>query len=136
MKSRIDSPWSWKMNRIPRIGLGLTLALLLGWNSTVLQGLAWCSMVVTYGQQAPLKTAVAWTFDGRHPCQLCRLAQKTASSEQQPKSIPTASKVEGVVPMLSEVAVPRVPVPLPAFAHALVPPSRTLRPVVPPPRLG
>ena len=123
------------MNRVLRIGVGFSLALLLGWNSTVLQGLAWCSMVVTYGQQAPLKTAVAWTFDGRHPCQLCRLAQKTASNEQQPKSIQLASKVEGVVPMLSGVAVPRVPVPLPVFAQASTPPSRTLRPVLPPPRL-
>jgi len=118
------------------MGLGLSLALLLGWNSTVLQGLAWCSMVVTYGQQAPLKTAVAWTFDGRHPCQLCRLAPKTASSEQQPKSIQKASKVEGVVPILSGLVVPQFPVPLPVFAQASTPPSRTLRPVLLPPRLG
>ena len=124
------------MSRIPRILVGISLALLLGWNSAFLQGVAWCSMVVSYGQQVPLRTAVSWTFDGKHACRLCHLAQKTASDEHQPQTVQLSLKIDAVVPGNSELAVPAVPSPTAVFARSSFPPSRSLRPVLLPPRLA
>ncbi len=38
----------------------------------VLQSLAWAGMVVSYSQKAPLAVALSHTFDGKHPCCLCK----------------------------------------------------------------
>ena len=124
------------MNRVARIALGISLALLLGWNSAFLQGVAWCSMVVSYGQQAPLKTAVQWTFDGKHRCELCRLAQQTANDEKKPRATQPSVRLEAVIPSSQVVVIASIESDSAFFASIAVPPSRSLRPVYPPPRLG
>jgi hypothetical protein len=60
------------------------LALALGFHSMLLQSVAWMGMIVGYSCAAPLPQAVAKTFDGRHPCPLCKLlrAEKKAESTQ------------------------------------------------------
>ena len=52
----------------------------------VLQSVAWAGMIVSYSQKAPLKTALAETFDGEHPCPLCKAIAAGKKSER--KSLP------------------------------------------------
>ena len=40
-------------------------------------------MVVTYSQNAPLSKALEKTFDGKHPCTLCKEIAKEKRSEKK-----------------------------------------------------
>lgn len=49
----------------------------------VLQSLAWTSMLVNNLHSCSLEAAVARTFDGRHPCCLCKAIAAHKQSEQK-----------------------------------------------------
>ena len=48
-------------------------------------------MVVSYSQDAPLKEALVKTFDGKHPCALCKAIAKGKKSERK-SEFPVAGK--------------------------------------------
>jgi hypothetical protein len=58
----------------------------------MLQSVAWLNMVRDYSQSSTLSRALAKTFDGNHPCPLCRFIQKEKSAQHSPKSIPAPQK--------------------------------------------
>ena len=121
-------------HRALRIITGITLAVLLGMNSVFLQSVAWLSMTVSYSQQVPVSTAVSWTFDGQHPCQICRLAKKAASDEHKDQAAPLSVKIEAVAPIAGEIYVPQTCRPEARFAEVALPQPRSQRPSLPPPR--
>ena len=49
----------------------------------VLQSVAWTGMLIKYSQQDGLAEAVAETFDGHHPCHLCKDIQRVKETNQQ-----------------------------------------------------
>jgi hypothetical protein len=59
----------------------LTLSLGLHW--ALLQSVAWVGMVWQYSQTATLGEAISKTFDGQHPCQLCKLVTEGKKSEKK-----------------------------------------------------
>ena len=60
------------------------LTFALGGHWAVLQSVAWVTMVAGYSQAEPLKKALVKTFDGRHPCPICKfVAQEKKSQEKQ-----------------------------------------------------
>ncbi len=66
----------------------LMLALLLGLHGTALQTIAWARMLVRYSRSVPFRAAVAMTFDGQHPCSLCRAIKEGRDSDPlQPRSV-------------------------------------------------
>jgi len=68
--------------RLPRLLIALALASSIGLQWGVLQTMAWVGMVVTYSQQSSFSEALAKTFDGNHPCKLCkRVAQGRQSGK-------------------------------------------------------
>ena len=69
----------------------LTLTLSLGVHWTFLQSVAWVGMVVSYSHNATLGEALAKSFDGRHPCKLCKAVQEGKQSEKKQDVL----KVEG-----------------------------------------
>lgn len=72
-----------------RLSLLVFMALSVGLHWNVLQMIGWVSMTVEYSQTVPLSDALAMTFDGRHPCKLCKLvAEKGPTSEQTRGSVP------------------------------------------------
>ncbi len=50
---------------------------------TLLQTVAWTGMVISYSHRAPLREALSKTFDGKHPCALCKAIQKGRAEEQK-----------------------------------------------------
>jgi hypothetical protein len=69
-----------------RIGVWLcSLALLqiLGGHWAFLQAGAWVSMILSYSQTVELKTAITQTFDGEHPCPICKTIQEGKKQEQK-----------------------------------------------------
>jgi len=49
-----------------------------------LQSLAWTRMLVSYSHNGQFAEAVAKTFDGKHPCSLCKEIEREKSKEEQP----------------------------------------------------
>jgi hypothetical protein len=56
-----------------RIGAVSMLVLALGLHWALLQTVAWTGMLITYAHDGSFREAVAKTFDGKHPCPLCKI---------------------------------------------------------------
>jgi hypothetical protein len=70
-------------SRSLRSVVALMLCVSIGLHWMVLQSVAWVGMMVSYTQSTgSLATAAEMTFDGEHPCSLCRVIEKGKQSEQ------------------------------------------------------
>jgi hypothetical protein len=56
-------------------------------------------MVVSFAQEDSFASAVSKTFDGKHPCKLCRLVEAGRSADQTPDEIVRVTKLEGCEPV-------------------------------------
>lgn len=54
----------------------LSLCAALGLHWAALQSVAWAGMLLSYSRGGSVATAIAKTFDGRHPCPLCKAIAK------------------------------------------------------------
>jgi hypothetical protein len=115
--------------------LVVTLSLSIGLHWTVLQSVAWCGMVITYSQGASLKEGLAKTFDGRHPCKLCKMVAEGKNSEKKQDAQLKISKTD----LFSNLALKALFIPptiLGIFPPGLSSGSRTESPLTPPPRFA
>jgi hypothetical protein len=69
----------------------LVLVIVTGGHWTILQSLAWVGMAVSYSQSDSLPVALKKTFDGTHPCNLCKFvaAGKKAEKPQDLQKLET-----------------------------------------------
>jgi hypothetical protein len=74
----------------------VALAGSIGLHWAFLQSVAWVSMVVTFSQDAPLSEAIAKTFDGQHPCKLCKGIAAGKKSERKSEFPPLVKQLEFV----------------------------------------
>jgi hypothetical protein len=110
------------------------LCVSIGLHWITLQSLAWGVMIVRYSQNCPLSEAVAKTFDGKHPCELCKHISAAQHAPKKPEAPSTVAK-----PDLICAVTPRS---LPDgwkhfdYASSSAPMNeRSDRPAIPPPRL-
>lgn len=122
-----------------RLGKSLVTILLIlsiGGHWALLQGVAWVSMVIDYSKAAPVLVAVSKTFDGKHPCKLCKLVKKGKASDSKREAIKVKTKIDFWMP-LREADAPTLDVVSSAFfAPASAFHSRSDSPPVPPPRFS
>ncbi len=66
----------------------------LGGQWLMLQSVAWANMLRNYSQETKLSKALLNTFDGNHPCPLCRFIQKERSEQENPSKtlVPSPNK--------------------------------------------
>jgi hypothetical protein len=110
-----------------------TLILAVGGHWIVLQSVAWTSMMISYSQHASLREALQKTFDGRHPCTLCKLVTKGQTDEKKQ----TAQNGETKLDFFCELERLAVPPPEPSVVPPLQSPAALVRaesPPTPPPR--
>jgi len=69
--------------RLPKLFIALALASSIGLHWAFLQVVAWTGMVISYSQDRPVTEAVSDTFDGHHPCKLCKQIAKGKRSERK-----------------------------------------------------
>jgi hypothetical protein len=62
--------------------LAIALCLLMQGPAMLVQEVAWVNMLVSYTQERGLKRGVIETFDGNHPCSLCKKAAELRQQEQ------------------------------------------------------
>ena len=68
----------------------LALCLAIGLHWAALQSVAWTAMLIEYSRHAPLRQAIAQTFDGDHPCAMCKginAAQHFPKKQQAPSVV-------------------------------------------------
>jgi hypothetical protein len=68
--------------RFARVAIILAICVSIGAHWAALQSVAWATMLVEYSQHATLKKAIVQTFDGDHPCDLCK---RVVAEQQLPK---------------------------------------------------
>lgn len=64
----------------------VALCLSLGVHWALLQSLAWTGMLLSWSQEVSLVEAVKNTFDGEHPCPLCKAVE--SGQKELPKTAP------------------------------------------------
>lgn len=69
------------MHRLARWLLVLALSFSIGLQWALLQSAAWVGMIVSYSRENSVARSVAMTFDGRHPCTVCRAVERGASTQ-------------------------------------------------------
>lgn len=68
--------------QILRQALAIAMILLMQGPAMLVQEVAWAKMLVSYTQERGLKRGVIETFDGEHPCELCKKAAEIRQQEQ------------------------------------------------------
>jgi hypothetical protein len=69
--------------KLGKVLVVFALVATLGAHWALLQTVAWTSMLADNLQSGSFQTAMARTFDGQHPCNLCRAIAAGKNSEQK-----------------------------------------------------
>lgn len=80
--------------RFGKVLVIFALVATIGAHWALLQTVAWTSMIIRYSCHTSLTEAVDMTFDGKHPCCLCKFIQKNRAAEKkrhQDESVPQLS---------------------------------------------
>jgi hypothetical protein len=115
--------------------MALALFLVAGGHWAMLQGVAWATMVKDFSKTGSLTEAVGKTFDGKHPCAMCKkLTNARASEERAPVTLKVDKKAEVFVASIrSEVPMPFARPIVYGPAPFIVMPERFFAPPVPVP---
>jgi hypothetical protein len=120
-------------SRLTRWVTVVTLTLAVGGHLAILQSVAWVTMVAGYAQTEPLKEALIKTFDGKHPCPICKLVSKEKKSEQKQETPKLLTKLDFLLASSRVSIYPPVPDTLQS-APLRAAETRAEAPPVPPPR--
>ena len=111
------------------------LVLATGGHWALLQSVAWVSMAARYSQDSMLKEALVKTFDGQHPCGICKFVQEGKSAEKKQDTLRVDVKLDFFLARIAPLLYPP-----PAFVFPTSepdsPPTRTEPPPSPPPRMA
>lgn len=116
-----------------KLFVALALALTLGAHWALLQSVAWVGMVVSYSEHSTIENAMKMTFDGQHPCCLCKAIAAAKKSEKKNDFTAQTKKLE--FPPVKENVVLIAP-----SQFKLLPQENTFaklltqKPLLPPPR--
>lgn len=76
-----------------------TLVVSLGGHLALLQTLAWGTMLVEFSRTESLREAAKKTFDGEHPCALCKVVKESKSQEERKPLVKSEMKLDVVLPL-------------------------------------
>ena len=109
------------------------LVLTTGLHWAALQTLAWTTMLANNLCEQTFTEAVARTFDGEHPCPLCKAIAAGKKSEKKSEAVAPTLKME--FPPMAEKFALISPKPFSVFSPSeFWADSSALKPPVPPPR--
>jgi hypothetical protein len=80
--------------RIGKICLVLALMATLGAHWALLQSVAWTTMLADNLESSSFHDAVTMTFDGQHPCPICKAIAEAKKSEKKSEAVTTTLKLE------------------------------------------
>jgi len=109
------------------------LVFAIGAHWTLLQSIAWLGMAVSYSHNSTLKEALVKTFDGKHPCTLCKVVQQGKSAQQKQDAQKQIAKLDLILDARPATIFCLVPKAFQAHGIAF-PIFRNDSPPIPPPR--
>ena len=122
------------MARVRNAVLILVLLAGAGAHWGALQSVAWTRMLAVNLRTASFTEAVTRTFDGQHPCSLCKVIAKARKSEKKAEYPQTLTKFEfPLTAQCSLFVAPSSFEPVPTTADFVE--SQPHRPPTPPPRV-
>jgi hypothetical protein len=86
---------------------GLYCTIGLHWFT--LQSVAWTSMIIDYSKRGTFCQAIVQTFDGAHPCSLCRVVNKANSTEKKSNLQLLTPKIDMICTKRAVPVVPPIP---------------------------
>jgi hypothetical protein len=98
------SSWALRLSQFFLIG---ALMVSMGGHLAILQTFAWGNMLVDYSNETSLADAVEKTFDGDHPCHLCKLVEESKNEDDKKPVLKSQMKMEMAVPVPIKVPFPR-----------------------------
>ncbi|MEO5913651.1 MAG: hypothetical protein ABIS50_05430 [Luteolibacter sp.] len=98
------SKWMRQLGQWLLIGM---LLVSMGGHLALLQTIAWGNMLVDFSSKASLSEAMEKTFDGEHPCPLCKVVKKTKSEDEKKPMLKSEMKMEVALPVPVKVPFPR-----------------------------
>jgi hypothetical protein len=123
-------------NRAAQFLIVLLLIVSVGGHWAFLQSVAWVTMVIDYSKDAPLSVAVEKTFDGKHPCHLCKIVKHGKETEQKQDASKLKLKSDSwLLARAFTFESPRVPTQKIALAKIFFD-TRGETPPLPPPRVA
>ncbi len=111
------------------------LCLSVGLHWGILQSVAWAGMLVRETQTSTVREAIHATFDGHHPCGLCKFVAQGKQTEHGETSETEVKELDSTLPLL-ETAVVFVSTVTEREGFDAFAPPRHERPGVPPPKSG
>ena len=121
------------LKRLSKLAVVVSLVCVVGGHWALLQSVAWIGMAVKFSQKEPVAVALKKTFDGEHPCSLCKVVAEAKKSEQKRAAQKPVTKLEFVSSLeFSLPTPPEQPFDLAAFRGTTT--SRSQAPPSPPPR--
>ncbi len=118
--------------RISKWMVVASLMLTLGFHWAFLQSVAWVGMMVNFSTEGSVQQAIVKTFDGHHPCQLCKIVRAGKKSEDKQESKLNLKKLDFFSDGSMAFYFP--PMPENQFVFLAPPSSRIAVPLSPPPR--
>lgn len=123
------------MRRLALCFLMAALFLSIGLQWACLQTAAWVGMVTRYSREVSLHAAVEMTFDGEHPCKLCKAVKKGQGNQTKQEINPTMQKFNLIVTKVDRIFFEHGSLRIEEGLVAVLP-SRDGQPPTPPPRVG
>lgn len=126
-----------KKHRGPQVLAALVALLLAVGPLGLLQVVAWTGMAINYGTRYGVAEGLERTFDGQHPCFLCKEITKTRADKKDTQTAVTVTPVKLVCVIATVVQSPSAGSSGEKFTYfpsADFHPIRTDRPASPPPR--
>lgn len=119
--------------RCGKLMMVLTLVTMIGAHWAALQAIAWTSMLAHDLRTESFEEAMVHTFDGKHPCCLCKAIAAAKKSQKKSGATPPSLKQE-YVPLAGNILL------FPPTQFELLPEHDTFavlfprKPLLPPPR--
>ena len=98
------SKWALRASQYLLIG---TLIVSMGGHLAMLQTIAWGSMLVDFSSKGSFTEAMEKTFDGEHPCCMCKAVKKSKSEDEKKPLVKSEVKMEVALPAPIKLPFPR-----------------------------
>ncbi len=111
------------------------LVLAIGGHWVLLQSAAWVGMAVNFSKTDSLSVTLQKTFNGKHPCRVCKLVKDGKAAEKKEQQQKLGTKIDFHLLPGSSRLIPPSPARhlAPTASHAM---ARAEVPLLPPPRIG
>ncbi|MFZ0616117.1 MAG: hypothetical protein WAN16_06665 [Chthoniobacterales bacterium] len=98
--------------RLTTLMMALSLFLVAGGHWAMLQGVAWATMVHDFSRNGSLTQAVEKTFDGKHPCAMCKKIAKAKNSDASGEKAPVTVKIDKKAEVFVKAPGSELPIPV------------------------